>query len=307
MISTSWIEPDTTTRPVAVIGGGVLGRRLCMMWAAAGHTVQLYEKSPEVAVAALKYIHEALPQQASKLLLGKKAGHGIGHVSPASSLETAVQNAWMVIEAIPELLPLKIELFGQLDQLAPADCILATNSSSYKSREMLEKVARRARVCNAHYYMPPEQNHLEIMTCGFTDPAIISFLLEQAAAAGFVPVHAKVESTGLIFNRIWAAIKREALLVMEEGVASAEEIDDLFKGWFQAQAGPCEMIDRVGLDTVYNIEKHYVEERGLDGKTIEWLKENYLDRGILGRKSGKGLLTEERNGAQLDNGNGHTL
>lgn len=290
MISTAWIEPDTIARPVAVIGGGVLGRRLCMMWAAAGHSVQLYEKSPEVASSAIKYINDAMPEQSTKL------GTEPGSVFLASSLQDAVQNAWMVIEAIPEILPLKIELFGHLDQLAPPDCILATNSSSYKSSEMIQQVTRRYRVCNCHYYMPPDQNHLEIMTCGYTDPSIIAFLMEQSAAAGFVPIHAKVESTGLIFNRIWAAIKRESLLVMAEGVGTAGDIDQLFKGWFHGEVGPCEMMDRVGLDTVYNIEKHYVEERGLDAKPIEWLKENYVDRGLLGRKSGKGLLSEESNG-----------
>lgn len=290
MISTAWIEPDTIARPVAVIGGGVLGRRLCMMWAAAGHSVQLYEKSPEVASSAIKYINDAMPEQCTKL------GTEPGSVFLATSLQDAVQNAWMVIEAIPEILPLKIELFGHLDQLAPPDCILATNSSSYKSSEMIQQVTRRYRVCNGHYYMPPDQNHLEIMTCGYTDPSIIAFLMEQSAAAGFVPIHAKVESTGLIFNRIWAAIKRESLLVMAEGVGTAGDIDQLFKGWFHGEVGPCEMMDRVGLDTVYNIEKHYVEERGLDAKPIEWLKENYVDRGLLGRKSGKGLLSEESNG-----------
>ncbi|EAL86668.1 hypothetical protein KXW29_001557 [Aspergillus fumigatus] len=290
MISTAWVEPDTIARPVAVIGGGVLGRRLCMMWAAAGHSVQLYEKSPEVASSAIKYINDAMPEQCTKL------GTEPGSVFLATSLQDAVQNAWMVIEAIPEILPLKIELFGHLDQLAPPDCILATNSSSYKSSEMIQQVTRRYRVCNGHYYMPPDQNHLEIMTCGYTDPSIIAFLMEQSAAAGFVPIHAKVESTGLIFNRIWAAIKRESLLVMAEGVGTAGDIDRLFKGWFHGEVGPCEMMDRVGLDTVYNIEKHYVEERGLDAKPIEWLKENYVDRGLLGRKSGKGLLSEESNG-----------
>jgi 3-hydroxyacyl-CoA dehydrogenase len=261
-----------------------------MMWAAAGHTVHLYEKAPEVASAALKYIIDAMPEQSTKL------GTKPGNVLLSFSLEDAVQNAWMVIEAIPEILHLKIELFGQLDRLTPPDCILATNSSSYKSSEMIQHVTRKYRVCNGHYYMPPDQNYLELMTCGYTDPSIIVFLMEQSAAAGFVPIHAKVESTGLIFNRIWAAIKRESLLVMAEGVGTAEDIDQLFKSWFHAEVGPCEMMDRVGLDTVYNIEKHYVEERGLDAKPIEWLKENYVDRGLLGRKSGRGLLYEESNG-----------
>lgn len=279
-----WTQPDISNRPVTVIGGGVLGRRLCMMWAAAGHNVILHERQLHVVQAAMSYIEETIPQQTCRL--GSKVR---GTVTPIQDLENALHDAWMVIEAIPEILEHKIELFAELDRLSRSDCILATNSSSYCSREVAERVVNKYRVCNTHYYMPPEKNYVEIMTCGETDHALMEFLMDQATKAGFAAIHAKVESTGLIFNRVWAAIKRECLHVMAEGVGTPEDIDLMFKGWFHADIGPSEMMDRVGLDTVYNIEKHYIQERGLDPRPNEWLKENYIDQGNLGYKSGKGL------------------
>ncbi|KAK2760322.1 hypothetical protein FQN54_002390 [Arachnomyces sp. PD_36] len=289
--SWTWIPPDVSSRPIAVIGGGVLGRRLSMMWISTGKTLNLYEQSPEAAKSASSYIKENV--QAHSLKMGSS---NPGTLNLSSTLEEAVQDAWMVIEAIPEILDLKIPLFEKLDTLTQPDCILATNSSSYRSSEMIENVSRKYRVCNSHYYIPPEKNALEVMTCGHTDPAIFPFLMEQAKSVGFLPIHARVESTGLIFNRVWAAIKRECLLTMAEGVAKPEDIEMLFNSWFNVKEGPCAMMDKVGLDTVYNIEAHYIKERGLDSLPIEWLKESYLDKGLLGEKSGKGFLCGDTDG-----------
>ncbi|KXG48926.1 Dehydrogenase, multihelical [Penicillium griseofulvum] len=282
-MSSPWTKPDTSTRPIAVIGGGVMGRRISMMWISSGFTVLLCEKT-SVTGNAVGYVQEHEAEQAAKQ-----------HTTPAelkatTSLEEAVSNAWMVIEAIPEKLDMKIDLMGEIDKLAPPDCVIASNSSSLRSSQMIVKTEKNYRICNGHYYMPPEQTYYEVMSCGHTDPNIFPFLMEKAAQAGFKPVHAKVESTGLIFNRIWAALKREVLLVMAQGVSDGHTIDDMFKSWFKAEKGPCLMMDTVGLDTVYNIETVYTEQRGLDTTVVDWLKENYVDKGNLGAKGGTGLL-----------------
>jgi 3-hydroxyacyl-CoA dehydrogenase len=144
----------------------------------------------------------------------------------------------MVIEAIPEILQLKISIFGQLQKIMRDDCILATNSSSFNSREMIQNVEKRNRVLNTHYYIPPEKRCVELMSCGFTDPAIIDFLMEKTKTVGFIPIHVKKASTGLIFNRIWAAVKRESLSVLSEGVGSADDIDVLFKDFLLSEERP---------------------------------------------------------------------
>lgn len=283
----TWTAPDVTKRPIAIIGGGVLGRRLCMMWASTGYEVRLFERSDEVAKAALAFIDENIDAHVAAIH-GKR-----GVVKAAATLAEAVGTAWMVIEAIPERLELKIPLFEELDNLTQPDCILASNSSSYKSSEMIERVKRTYRVCNGHYYMPPVQNCVEFMTCGHTDQGVIDLLMKEAKSVGFIPIQARVECTGFIFNRIWAAMKREVLLTLAEGVATPEDIDTIFVATFGANTGICQLMDKVGLDTVYNIEKHYVDERHISSKPMDWLKENYVDKGKLGNKSGGGLLTRK--------------
>ena len=131
-------------------------------------------------------------------------------------LQDAVVGAWMVIEAVPENVELKTEVFGELDRLAGADAILATNSSSLPSSRMIGKVEHPGRVLNTHYQQPPELNCVELMSCGRTDPGVIDALMARIPRYGLVPFHVRRESDGFIFNRIWAAIKRECLMVIEE-------------------------------------------------------------------------------------------
>jgi 3-hydroxyacyl-CoA dehydrogenase len=284
MPSTPWTKPDTSTRPLAVIGAGVMGRRIAMMWISAGFDVILCEKSIDDHNGAVDYIMENKDNQASKR--GTKAAG----LKVTDSLQEAAENAWMVIEAVPEKLEMKIEVLAEIDAIAPPDCVIASNSSSLRSSQMIVKTKKNYRICNGHYYMPPEQTYYEVMSCGETDPDIFPFLMEKAEKAGFQPVHAKVESTGLVFNRIWASIKREVLLVLAEGVSDGHTVDEMFKGWFKAAKGPCQMMDTVGLDTVYNIEVVYTQQRDLDTTARDWLKETYVDKGNLGAKAGKGLL-----------------
>jgi 3-hydroxyacyl-CoA dehydrogenase len=217
-----------------------------------------------------------------------------GNVRVFEDLEHAVANAWLVIEAVPEKLNLKISTFATLEQIAPKDCILATNSSSYKSSEMIIKISddTKRRVLNTHYYMPPENMVVELMTDGFTDSAIFPFLTERFIESGAKPYVARKESTGFIFNRLWAAVKRETLTILSEGVSDAEEIDSLWTEMFvKGGARPCKTMDQVGLDTVAFIEGHYIAERGLSSThTTDFLKNNYLDQGKLGNKSDKGGL-----------------
>lgn len=229
-----------------------------------------------------------------------------GNVQVWKDLEHAVANAWLVIEAIPEQLELKTSTFATLEKLAPEDCILATNSSSYKSSEMISKIceATKRRVLNSHYYMPPENMVVELMTDGFTDSAILSFLSERLRESGAKPYVARKESTGFIFNRLWAAVKRETLTILSEGVSDPEEIDSLWTEMFvKGGAKPCKTMDQVGLDTVAFIEGHYIAERGLSStNTTDFLKTDYLDHGKLGAKCDKGGLYPPKPKNAISNG-----
>jgi 3-hydroxyacyl-CoA dehydrogenase len=162
------------------------------------------------------------------------------------SLEQAVKDAWLVIECVPEKLDAKIKIFGELVVLARQDAILATNSSSYKSSEMLAEVPQESknRILNMHYYMPPGNMVVELMTDGYTDPVISEYLVKQSREVGTLPYVARKESTGFIFNRLWAAVKRETLTILAEGVSTPEEIDSMWSEMFvKGGSLPCKTMD----------------------------------------------------------------
>ncbi|PYI36188.1 hypothetical protein BP00DRAFT_474920 [Aspergillus indologenus CBS 114.80] len=280
-------------RPITILGAGVLGSRIASALLAGGHRVHIRDPSADALATAATYIdaHRA----AFEALLPAPVATGSGNYQAFTSLADAVRDAWLVIEAIPEILDLKIATFAELDALTPDDCILASNSSSFKSRLMSPTVqpARRARVLNMHFTMPPGIRSVELMGCGETDPAHLERLSEVLRGCGLIPVTARRESTGFIFNRLWAAVKREILLILAEDVSTAGEIDTLWTEMFQQPHSlpPCRLMDQIGLDTVAFIEDHYIAERGLDGsKTVDWLREHYLTTGKLGRKSPGGGL-----------------
>ncbi|KAF4434172.1 alcohol dehydrogenase [Fusarium austroafricanum] len=294
----SFTLPSTQDRTVVLLGGGVLGRRIACGWAASGYDVVIRDPSPEQRTDAVDYCN------ASMSLFSDSPNRGSVHAT--GDLTEAVSKAWLVIEAVPEKLPLKISTFADLEKLTSSDTILCSNSSSYKSREMVEdlKPETKRRVLNMHYYMPPEVLVVELMTDGETDPSIFPFLVEKLKEVKFHPYVARKESTGLIFNRLWAAVKREVLNILADDVSTPDEIEQLWlEMWSGKNKGPVAMMDDVGLDTVSFIEQHYIAERGLPNTPVDFLKK-YIDEGKLGSKSHKGGLLPPKpvnsdNGPQL--------
>ncbi|RAL13072.1 cytochrome P450 [Aspergillus homomorphus CBS 101889] len=258
------------------------------IWASAGYDVHLRDPSPEQLSSGLAYINDQVSAYAIK------TDRSPGKTFTFTSLEDAVATAWLVIEAVPEKLPLKIATFAELSAQAPADSILASNSSSYKTSEMLDKVpdSVKPRILNMHYYMPPQCMIVELMTDGFTTEAIFPFMVDRCREGATSPYVARKQSTGFIFNRLWAAVKREVLTILSEGVSVPEEIDAMWEEMFiQGRTVPCKMMDKVGLDTVAFIEQHYIHERGLSSeKTVDYLTKHYLEKGKLGTKCAQGGL-----------------
>ncbi len=282
------IAENMQSRPLVVVGAGTLGRRIALVQASTGEEVRLVDRSKQALQEAKAFIESTLPG-----IVATRGGQ-VGEVLYTDDLPSALQSAWLVTEALPEKLDLKQELFAELDRLAPADAILASNSSSYPSSELVGRVSRRERVVNTHYYMPPEVNALEIMSCGYTDPAVIELLLQRLPAYGLVPFHVQRESVGFIYNRIWAAIKREALAVVAEGVSSPQEVDRIFSAVLRAPVGPFQLMDRVGLDVVLDIENHYAAiQPGLPVSPRHLLDE-YVRNNWLGVKTGKGFYNYEK-------------
>jgi 3-hydroxybutyryl-CoA dehydrogenase len=281
------VPTDFASRPVAVIGAGTLGRRIALMFAAHGAEVRIYDLAEVQRHAAVDYVKQNLPALAHGL-----TGVVPGQVSADADLAEAVHTAWLVIEAIPERLELKKQVFGQLDELASSDAILASNSSSYASRMFLDKAIHPERVLNIHFYMPPKQNAVDVMSCGKTDRDVIDFVMAVLPRFRLYPFEARRESTGFIFNRIWAAVKRESLEVVAERVSTPQEVDRMFRINTGSAAGPFRMMDQVGLDVVLDIEEHYCAEHPEHPKGPRRLLRTYLRQGRLGVKSGAGFYDD---------------
>lgn len=271
---------------VAIIGAGTQGCRLAYMWSSTGHDVHLVDAQASQLEGSHKVI-EGFRSAASPK--PSRWGEIVTHFP--DRLSTALQTAWLVVECVPEQLQLKRKVITELDSLAADEVIIASNSSSYTCSEILEtlNLKNERRFLSAHSYWPPETPELEVMGHETTDPSHITQVLERSKAHGFSPFHVKTPSMGYVYNRIWAAIKREALLAASEGVATPEEIDAIFKGVLKTPKGPFELMDVVGLDVVLDIEQHYADARGnIPGEPREYLQ-SLLRNGRLGVKSGHGF------------------
>ena len=280
------LPADVDERPVAVDGAGTLGRRIAAVYAAGGSRVRIFDPSPDQRDAAIAFCTDEVDD--FRVTLGLAASRA-GAVETADDLEAAVRGAWMVVEAAPERPELKREVLADLDRLADPDAIVASNSSSLPTSKLIGGVAHPERVLNTHYYMPPAMNAVELMSCGETDEGIIEALIGKLPDYGLAPFHVRRESDGFIFNRIWAAIKRECLLVVEEGVAPPADVDGMWNIFVRGGIPPFELMDRVGLDVVLDIEEHYASIRPGIPEGPRRLLRDQIEQGHLGVKSGRGF------------------
>jgi 3-hydroxybutyryl-CoA dehydrogenase len=239
---------DIDERPVTIVAG-TLGRRIAAMFAAGGTDVRIVDLSEDQREAARDFVTENASEIRQRLRLA--AAH-LGAVDASPDLAAAVRGAWMVIEAVPEKLDLKRQVVGELDRIADADAIIGSNSSSLPSSSFIDKVEHPERVLNTHYQMPPDLNAVELMSDGTTDESLI-----EAPLMGTAPV--RVRSIPRSAERRIhpqldrASIKRECLMVVEEGVASPQDA----RPW-RSSPPPAPPVPATGwLDVVLDIEEHY--------------------------------------------------
>lgn len=278
---------DQPAGPVAVLGAGTLGRRIALMLSAGGTPVQLHSRSRETREAAAAFVREHVGEVAAGLGVDRP-----GEVTTSEDLAPTLAGAWLVVESLPEDLALKRRVLAEVDALVGPEVVLATNSSSFASRELVDVVSHPERLLNAHFQMPPTMTCVELMSCGRTDPALFPLLSGVLERHGLVPFHVQGESVGFLFNRVWAAIKRECLMVLDEGVSTPAELDRIFQQSLGTAYGPCRLMDQVGLDVVLAIEEHYADVREALPEGPRRFLEAYVARGELGVKTGRGLYDD---------------
>jgi 3-hydroxybutyryl-CoA dehydrogenase len=277
---------------VAIVGSGTMGAQIGSLAAFGGRSVRIYDAAPEALDRARDRItREILPSISAAGRLAGDIDDALARISFAPSLANAVDGVDLVIEAVKENLEVKRAVFTELSRLAP-NAILATNSSSIPSAPLADVVERPERLLNMHFFAPVwVRTMLELMTCGYTSDEVLQRTYDFGKSLGLVTAVVRGQSKGFIINRIWRAVKRESLRVVDEGVADPEDIDRLWMNFFQTQYAPFGIMDMVGLDVVRDIEWSYQRETldPTDVPSTTLLR--MIEQGKLGEKSGQGFYS----------------
>jgi 3-hydroxybutyryl-CoA dehydrogenase len=278
---------------VAVIGAGMLGAQIAIQAAFHHYRVTIFDLDPGSFGRSLELSKIRMQNSSRKPALSwPQMKKGARMVNPCTSLKEAVGGADLVIEAVPEDLALKRKVFKHLDTLAPRKAILATNSSSIPVSRLEKATSRREKCLNLHFYgLDQGKTIVDVMGGTRTLPRIMKAVKEWVQSIDCIPLTVKKEILGFCFNRIWRAVKREALYMWAGGYADFRDIDRGWMNWTGMSQGPFGLMDSVGLDVVYDIEKvYYSESRDARDRPPKALKA-MIDRGELGVKTGKGFYT----------------
>jgi 3-hydroxybutyryl-CoA dehydrogenase len=288
-------------RRVCVYGAGTLGWQIALQCAYHGHDVNLFDISDKALENASQRIATELDQWvvAGEATTEDKLGT-LEKINRVSDAREAVRGVDIVIEAVPEKLEIKRSVFKELDAISDSQTILATNSSSIRVSKIEDATTRPDRVLNTHFYSLPWRSRVvELMRGTLTSDHTMSLVERFMRSAGMLPLIVRKESTGFIHNRVWRAVKREVLHLVDEGVASYEDVDRAWMSIYDTEIGPFGMMDRVGLDVVRDIEMVYYSESGADRDAPPKLLLDKIEGGELGVKTGKGFYTYP-NPAYLD-------
>lgn len=274
---------------IAVIGTGIMGRGIAYAAALGGYATLLQDANREQLERATNEISAILEKGvATGRITDSDALDARKRLRAVASLDEAARGADLVIEAVPERIELKLELFAQLDRTAPAHAILASNTSSLSITEMAAATRRASQVVGLHFFNPVHRMKLlEIVRALETSALTLQSCEEVGRRMGKECVTVR-ESPGFVTSRINAMIGNEAFYMLQEGVASAADIDKALKLGLNHPMGPFELVDLVGLDTRLSILRFLHRTLGEKFRPCP-LMEQYVAAGRLGRKSGRGV------------------
>jgi len=285
---------------IAVLGAGTMGRGIALVAALAGFATSLYDPDPGALAKAEAAIHRSLAKGVElKKVTAEAAAEAQGALKLASRLSEAVAAADLVIESAPEDIALKVRLFQEADRLAPEHALLASNTSALSITEMAAATRRPQRFGGMHFFNPVHLMKLIELVRGLeTSPATLAALRAVGERMGKEIVLVN-EAPGFVTSRINALIGNEAFRMLQEGVASATDIDKALKLGLNHPMGPFEMVDLVGLDVRLSILEFLHRTLGEAYRPNQLLVQ-HVRAGRLGRKVGRGVYQYDEQGKRLE-------
>jgi 3-hydroxybutyryl-CoA dehydrogenase len=282
--------PKIMVQAISVIGAGTMGNGIAHVFAQHNFTVTLVDISAQQLDNALATINKNLDRQVSKGVIAEEAKkQTLQNLTTLTSIAEGVKNADLVIEAATENVDLKLNIFKQLDEVAPAECILATNTSSISITKIAAATKRPHKVIGMHFMNPvPVMKLVEIINGYSTAPDVTSQIVELTKRLDKISCTVN-DYPGFIANRILMPMINEAIYSLHEGVAGVEEIDTIMKLGMAHPMGPLQLADFVGLDVCLSILNVLYTGFGNQKYAPCPLLVNMVAAGNIGVKSGEGF------------------
>lgn len=278
-------------KTLTVLGTGVLGSQIAYQAAFHGFAVTAYDVDDDaLGKARTRFTRLAGIYRTAEVAGGSAATSeaALGNLRLTADLGDAVAEADLVIEAVPELLELKRDVYRKLAGLAPARTIFATNSSTLLPSDLKDSTGRPDRFLAIHYANNIwAQNIAEVMGTADTDPAVYAAVVEFARNSGLEPIEIRKEKAGYVLNSLLVPLLNAAAGLLLQGVADPQTIDKTWRIATGAPSGPFQIYDVVGLTTAYNIASASPDAGSQ--AFARYLKDNYIDQGKLGVATGEGF------------------
>lgn len=285
---------------ITIIGAGTMGNGIAHLFATKNFKVNLVDTSKDKLDDAIQLIEKNLERQVSKnIIASDKKQNALQNIATFTSIRKGVENASIVIEAATENIDLKLKIFKELDEAAPVNCILATNTSSISITKIGSATKRPQQVIGMHFMNPvPVMKLVEIINGYDTDKKVTDEIIELSKQLGKTPYVVK-DYPGFIANRILMPMLNEAVYSLHEGVAGVEEIDSIMKLGMAHPMGPLQLADFIGLDVCHSILKVLYEGFGNPKYAPCPLLSNMVNANYLGIKTGEGFYKYSKNNKDL--------
>jgi enoyl-CoA hydratase/3-hydroxyacyl-CoA dehydrogenase len=287
-------------KKIAVMGAGDMGHGIAEVALLAGYKVAMRDIEQRFIDKGFSRIKESLDKLVEKQKITEENKKTmLGNIQTFVDIADSVKDADFVIEAVPEIMSLKREVFQAVDAAAPKHAILASNTSTMSITEMASATKRPEQVVGMHFFNPPVLMKLvEVIKGEKTSEAVMQVTYDLALKMNKVPVRIEKDSPGFIYNRVNAPTDVLLGLMVEKDMATPEEIDARMKK-AGSPMGPYELMDYIGLDIAYHMYSHFSDKLSRDYKLANWLKAKF-DAGELGKKTGKGIYDWSKGRPEID-------